>query len=78
MPNNEIIIECGCYRAESNTCGMDLLICAETACPYGKYVEAPDPPYHHGRSPWFWFMGKKVMLVDEDGNVNWRLAFALP
>ena len=84
MPSNRTIIECGCYHAESNTCGMDLLVCAETACPYGKYVEAPDPAYCRC-VPFLFpdpndpvFGGKMVSMFDEDGNVNWRLAFALP
>lgn len=65
---------CNQHHTESNTCGLDGLICAETSCPYGQFHEPPTP---RGASSWFMFEGQRVQLMDDRGNINWKLAFAM-
>lgn len=54
-----LIMTCKEYKAESNTCALDDIVCAETECPRGMYSD-PDPDPEDQGNPW---EGSKCTLV---------------
>jgi len=69
--------ECICrfYHSEDNACGFnksldcheDDDICVGPECSHNSYKEAT---YQYGYEP--------NVMIDEHGNINWRLAFRMP